>query len=130
MADPTITCPKCGSEIKLTESLAAPLLEATRKRFAEQLANKDAEVAKREAGLREQQAAIDTAREQIEARIADRLEIERVDAYAAMRLRRWLQFKHQTRGRRGGYYLASHLYEHFGLVHLSAPKRDLPWAKA
>ena len=30
MTDPTITCPKCHAEIKLTESLAAPLLESTR----------------------------------------------------------------------------------------------------
>lgn len=53
-----------------------------------------------------------------------------IDAYAAMRLRRWLQFKHKTRGRKGGYYLPSHLYEHFGLVHLQALNRDLPWTKA
>ena len=53
-----------------------------------------------------------------------------VDAYAAMRLRRWLQFKHKTRGRKGGSYLPSHLYEHFGLVHLGARERDLSWTKA
>lgn len=53
-----------------------------------------------------------------------------VDAYAAMRLRRWLQFKHKTRGRKGGSYLPSHFYEHFGLVHLGARDRDLPWTKA
>ena len=29
MTEPTITCPKCKTEIKLTESLAAPLIEAT-----------------------------------------------------------------------------------------------------
>jgi hypothetical protein len=29
MSDQTITCPNCKTEIKLTESLAAPLLEAT-----------------------------------------------------------------------------------------------------
>jgi len=31
MAEPTIICPKCKAEIPLTESIAAPLLEATRK---------------------------------------------------------------------------------------------------
>jgi len=30
MTEPTIICPNCRTEIKLTESLAAPLLEATR----------------------------------------------------------------------------------------------------
>jgi hypothetical protein len=38
MTDPTITCPSCKTEIKLTESLAAPLLESTRRQFEEQLA--------------------------------------------------------------------------------------------
>lgn len=30
MTKPTIICPNCKTEIKLTESLAAPLIEATR----------------------------------------------------------------------------------------------------
>jgi len=29
-AEPTIICPKCRTEIKLTESLAAPLVESIR----------------------------------------------------------------------------------------------------
>jgi hypothetical protein len=28
MAEPTIVCPNCKKEIKLTESLAAPLIDA------------------------------------------------------------------------------------------------------
>ena len=30
MSEPTIVCPSCKTEIKLTESLAAPLIESTR----------------------------------------------------------------------------------------------------
>ena len=37
MHDPIIICPKCSHEIKLTESLAAPMLEDARKSFAKQL---------------------------------------------------------------------------------------------
>lgn len=33
MADPTLSCPHCGNTIHLTESLAAPLLAAERRRF-------------------------------------------------------------------------------------------------
>jgi len=46
--EPTVKCPQCGSEIKLTESLAAPLLEATRREYERALAQKDREVAQRE----------------------------------------------------------------------------------
>ena len=38
MTEPTITCPNCKTEIKLTESLAGPLLAATRLQFEKQLA--------------------------------------------------------------------------------------------
>ena len=38
-ADPTLVCPKCGGIIKLTESLAAPLIAATRAQYEKQLAS-------------------------------------------------------------------------------------------
>ena len=44
MTEPTIICPNCKTEIKLTESLAAPLLAATKQDFDKRLAQKDAEI--------------------------------------------------------------------------------------
>ena len=55
MSEPTITCPNCRHEIKLTESLAAPLIEATKRKFDERMAQQEAQVSQREATLREQQ---------------------------------------------------------------------------
>jgi hypothetical protein len=55
MAEPTITCPKCKNEIKLTESLAAPLIESTRLDYEKRLAKKDLDMAGREKALHNQE---------------------------------------------------------------------------
>lgn len=55
MSEPTIICPNCKTEIEPNESLAAPLIAATRQQYEQKMALKDAEVAKREAAIREQQ---------------------------------------------------------------------------
>lgn len=40
MTEQTIICPKCKVEIKLTESLAAPFIESTRRDYEHQLIQK------------------------------------------------------------------------------------------
>ena len=77
LTDPTITCPNCGTAIKLTESLAAPLIASTRQQFEKRIADKDAEVAKRESAIKDQQAAIEKAKETIEEEVAEKLKAER-----------------------------------------------------
>lgn len=77
MTEPTITCPQCKAEIKLTESLAAPLLEATKRDFEQRLAQKDAEASKRDAALREREAALAKSQEMFEEQVADKLKLER-----------------------------------------------------
>ncbi len=77
MSEPTITCPNCKTEIRLTESLAAPLIEATRKQYDDKLAKKDADIAKREAAVREQQTAVAKAQESIDELVAAKMKSER-----------------------------------------------------
>ena len=77
MTEPTITCPSCSTEIKLTESLAAPLLQATRKELEAKIAAKDSEVAMREEVLKAQQKALEQQREAIDEQVATKLKTER-----------------------------------------------------
>lgn len=77
MTEPTITCPKCKEEIKLTESLAAPLIESTRREFEERLAKKDVEISKRASALDEREAALSKAKETIDEQVAEKLGKER-----------------------------------------------------
>ncbi len=77
MSEPTIICPNCKAEIKLTESLAAPLIESTRREYQKQLAQKDADVAKRDAALREREEALSKAQQTIDDQVAERVKLER-----------------------------------------------------
>jgi hypothetical protein len=77
MTEPTLTCPTCRTEIKLTESLAAPLIADTRRHYEAQLARQEAEIASREAALRQQQEQIAAARQDIDAQVAATLDQER-----------------------------------------------------
>ena len=70
MTEPTIICPNCKTEIKLTESLAAPLIEATRKQFEQQLAQKDNDIAKREEAMREKEKVLSDARNELDEQVA------------------------------------------------------------
>ena len=73
MTEPTITCPKCGTEIRLTESLAAPLIAATRKQFEQQLTQKDEDIVKREQGIRDKEKLIAEAKRTLDDQVADQV---------------------------------------------------------
>ena len=77
MIEPTIICPNCSTEIKVTESLAAPLILATRKEYEAKIAEKEADVSKREATLRDQQKEVADAKKTVDEQVVQKLNIER-----------------------------------------------------
>ncbi len=68
--EPSIACPNCRTEIKLTETLAAPLIEAVRRDADKTLRAKEAEIARREAAIKAQKDGLD-------AELAERLKGEK-----------------------------------------------------
>ena len=80
--EPTLHCPNCNHEIRLTESLAAPLLAETRQRFQQQLASKDAEMERKTEALRLEREQLSKDREQIEDQVTKRLTAERAQLVA------------------------------------------------
>ncbi|MGZ8494484.1 MAG: DUF2130 domain-containing protein [Candidatus Binatia bacterium] len=78
MAEPTIICPQCKTEIKLTESLAAPLLADVKRQFEQRLAQKDADMARREQSLNERADTIEKTKANLDQQIAAKLQQERV----------------------------------------------------
>jgi len=86
MTEPTIICPNCKTEIKLTESLAAPLVESTRRQFEQRLAQKDTEIVRREQAMRdkEKQLAEDKRKldDQVAGQVAEQLKAERARVIA------------------------------------------------
>lgn len=73
MNEATITCPKCSADIRLTESLAAPLIAATRQQFEARLAAQSAAIAEREQGIHDREAQVADAQRSIESRVASQV---------------------------------------------------------
>ena len=69
MNEPSITCPQCKSEIKLTESLAAPLVKQTEERYRRM--------------LEEQQKKVDGERDKLRAE-AEALQNEQESGYQVL----------------------------------------------
>jgi len=79
---PTVACPKCGTPVRLTEALAAPLLEATRLEFESQLQSRDEALAKQREDLKQKETRAAEAAEKLrerESQLATKTENDRVE---------------------------------------------------
>jgi len=77
MAEPTIICPQCKTEIKLTESLAAPLIESVKRDYEQRLSQKDADMTQREQTLADRAQSLEKARATLDQQVAQKLQQER-----------------------------------------------------
>ncbi len=82
MNEPTIICPHCKVEIRLTESLAAPLIAKVREEYQERLLKKDGEIARRTSELEKREAALAEAQGAIDEQVAEKVKTERTKIVA------------------------------------------------
>lgn len=75
--DPTIICPQCSEEIKLTESLAAPLIKTVQEEYEAKITEKETEVSKRENEIRAQLREVERAKNTIDEQVEEKLKLER-----------------------------------------------------
>lgn len=80
--EPTITCPNCKTDIKLNESLAGPLIAATREEYEQRIAQTNATIAIREEELERQRHDVAVAKEGIESLVAEKVGAERAHIVA------------------------------------------------
>lgn len=81
LVEQTMQCPQCGYEMKVTESLAAPLIAVVERKYQQQMREQQAALAGREREVADRTAALEQQAAEAERRIAEqlrtRLEIER-----------------------------------------------------
>ena len=77
MTDPTIKCPTCGTNIKLNESLAAPLIEATRREYEARLVEQASTVAAKEQAVATREETLKKEKQSVDTLVADKLKMER-----------------------------------------------------
>lgn len=75
--EPTITCPNCQASIKLTESLAAPLIQATRYQYETKLKEQGEKFAARETAIEQRERKLVQEKEAVDATVSEKLEKER-----------------------------------------------------
>jgi hypothetical protein len=83
MSDISITCPECGVEFELTESLAAPLLEDAKADYEAKLAQKNKELAKQKREMDDRRSELEKAEAALDKTISERLAAEKPKLAAA-----------------------------------------------
>jgi hypothetical protein len=90
MAEPMIICPHCNGEIELTESLTAPLLEATKRQYEALLAQNNLEIATREQSVREREEKVRKSQSELDQQMegirAERVKIAADEVDKARRI--------------------------------------------
>ncbi|MDO8526480.1 MAG: DUF2130 domain-containing protein [Deltaproteobacteria bacterium] len=73
MTEPTLTCPNCNKEIKLTDSFTAPLLAPIRRHYDQKMEQNNKDIAEREKFVRDKEKHLADEKKSIEEDIANKV---------------------------------------------------------
>ena len=79
MSESIIICSKCKNKIKLTESLAAPIIEATNQKFEKLLLNKDLEIATHEKAIFNREEQLNKDKKLFSEKLANKIQEKEVE---------------------------------------------------
>jgi len=82
MNEVMLTCKKCGADIELTDTLAAPLLETAKLEYERKLAEKSAEIHRQKEEMDERRLLLEKAETDLDATIERRVEARLPSAIA------------------------------------------------
>lgn len=94
MSEPSIKCPSCGEDIKLTDGLAAPLIEATKADYEKWMKDARSGIQERERALEAKRAEIQEAESLIGEKVEKQVAIERKQIAEDEAKRAKLSFQH------------------------------------
>jgi hypothetical protein len=77
VSDQTIKCPKCGTEIPLTEALTGQIEQSIRAKYEAETAKKDQELDKEKEALKKQQEELENQRQSVDEKVAEQVKAER-----------------------------------------------------
>lgn len=83
--EPMVTCPKCKAPIKLTETLAAPFIEAARTEFTKEADRRETDISAREEALKTQAAKLEQDRKCVQKLVDEQVEQQRKALTASVR---------------------------------------------
>lgn len=85
MQNQKITCPECGTQIELSETLAQPLIQAAKAKFESKLKAAQQESAKAKSLLEQERANIEAEKAQLDALIAKGVSAKRLELEGSIR---------------------------------------------
>ena len=97
MSDQTIKCPKCGTQIPLTEALTGPIEQSIKSKYEAEAAEKAKELDKEKLILKQKAKELEAKGQTIEEQVAEQLKTERKEIAEAERKKILAEQSEQTK---------------------------------